>query len=193
MIEVPQGTISSELKINNECGHHVWAPWGASNCRVLLLLLLLFCFVLFFTFITYLFLFVYQMKRWSVLDWGQWQSLGPTKQLSWSLMDVWETPMFFRVTPKAVKGVEDSSKIALSMFFPLVPQIPSERTCAEWRPSQPPAVWTRQGENQSEGAHGDSCRFRGRHRGGGHWRHCLCHGLYFLFPIPWRFACESGG
>lgn len=46
-------------------------------------------------------------------------------------MDVWETPMFFRVTSKAVKQVEDSSKIALSVFFPLVPQIPSERTRAE--------------------------------------------------------------
>lgn len=56
---------------------------------------------------------------------------GWTKQLSWSLMDVWETPVFFRVTHKAVKRVEDSSKTALSVFFPLVPQIPSERTCAE--------------------------------------------------------------
>lgn len=74
-------------------------------------------------------------------------------------MDVWETPVLFRATPKAVKRVEDSSKTALSVFFPLVPQIPSERTCSERRPPQPPAVRTRQGQNQSEGAHRDSCHF----------------------------------
>lgn len=58
-------------------------------------------------------------------------SLGWTKQLSWSVMDVWETPVFFRATPQAVKWVEDSSTTALSVFFPLVPQVPSERTCSE--------------------------------------------------------------